>query len=93
MSQELQLLVSGDGNVPLHIHQDARIFAGRLDADTQINHIITGKAYMLIAEGEVLVRDVAAKKGDGIMISDETSITLTAKTEAELLIIEVLGDY
>ena len=48
---------------------------------------------MLIAEGEVLVRDVAAKKGDGIMISDETLITLTAKTEAELLIIEVLGDY
>ena len=31
------------------------------------------------------------KKGDGIAVSDEKTVTLNAKTDAELLIIEVPG--
>ena len=38
-----------------------------------------------------MVNHLHAKKGDGIAITDEVSITLKAKTEAELLIIEVPG--
>ena len=91
ISKELQLLVSGDGKAPLHIHQNARIYAGRLASQTQIKHRITGKAYLLVAEGEVKVNDIKAKKGDGIAVSNEKAISLLAMSDAELLIIEVPG--
>jgi len=38
-----------------------------------------------------LVNGLTARKRDGIAISEEDSITLKAKSEAELLVIEVLG--
>lgn len=87
----LPLLVSGDGKAPLQINQDARIYAGRLDEGRALTHPITGKAYLLVSQGEVMVNDIHAKKGDGIAVSDEKSVTLNAKTDAELLIIEVPG--
>jgi len=90
-TDRLQLLVSGDGVAPLQIHQNARIFAGRIGEGEEINHSILGKAYLLVAEGDILINDLHAKKGDGIAISDEASINLKAITEAELLIIEVPG--
>ena len=91
MTSSLPLLVSGDGNAPLQLNQDARIFAGCLGEGREITHQITGKAYLLVSEGEVLVNNIHAQKGDGIAISDEKTVTLTAKTDAELLIIEVPG--
>ena len=87
----LPLLVSGDGNAPLHINQDARIFAGQLDQGTGLNHKIVGKAYLLVSEGAVMVNGILAKMGDGISIEDEKVVNLTAKTNVELLIIEVPG--
>lgn len=56
-----------------------------------MTHPITGKAYLLVADGSVLVNEILAKKGDGITISNEASIALVAKSEAELFIIEVPG--
>ena len=87
----LPLLVSGDGNAPLQINQDARIYAGRLEADSRLTHPVSGKGYLLVCEGEVQVNDILARKGDGIAISEEAAISLKAKTEAELLVIEVPG--
>ena len=91
VTNTLQLLVSGSGDAPLKIYQNARIFAGRISEGGKIKHSILGKAYLLVAEGEVMANDLHAKKGDGIAISDEDSIFLQAKTEVELLIIEVPG--
>ena len=90
-SKSLSILVSGDNKAPLNINQDARIYTGRLNKGDEITHNIIGKAYLLVAEGEVLVNDLHARKGDGIAISDEVSVILKAKTEAELLIVEVPG--
>ena len=91
VTKYLPLLVSGDNKAPLNINQDARIYVGRINKGDEITHNIIGKAYLLIAEGEAMVNHLHAKKGDGIAITDEVSITLKAKTEAELLIIEVPG--
>lgn len=91
VKNNLQLLVSGDGNAPLQINQNARIFAGRIAKGETITHQISGKAYLLVSEGEALVNSLHAKKGDGIAITDEASISLKAKTEVEVLIIEVPG--
>ena len=91
VTNNLQLLVSGDGHAPLHIHQDARIYAGRISKGDTLHHAIAGKAYLLIAEGDLLVNDLHTRKGDGVAISDEGNVTLKAETEAEVLIIEVPG--
>ena len=91
VSSHLNLLVSGDGKAPLQINQDARIFAGRVQSGTRITHAIRGKAYLLVSEGEMLVNDKIVKTGDGVAISNEASIELTAQKDAEVLIIEVPG--
>lgn len=87
----LQLLVSGDETSPLNINQDARIYAGRLNKSTKITHNVIGKAYVLISEGNIEVNGNKAQKGDGLSISDETSLELEALNDAEVLIIEVPG--
>ena len=88
---KLQLVASGDGIAPLQMQQNARIFVGRLNKDTKIEHPIQGKAYLLISEGDVIVRDLPAHKGDGVAISDEVSVNITAMSDAEVLVIEVPG--
>ena len=87
----LPLLVSGDGNAPLQINQDARIFAGTLTKGTNLRHAVTGQAYLLVSEGAVTVNGTAASKGDGISVAGEKSMTLDADSDAEILIIEVPG--
>jgi len=91
VTNSLQLLVSGDGSAPLHINQDARIYAGRINKGDALQHAIAGKAYLLVAEGNLLVNDLDAHKGDGVAMNDEGSVTLKAETEAEVLVIEVPG--
>ena len=91
VTNSLQLLVSGDGSAPLHINQDARIYAGRINKGDALQHAIAGKAYLLVAEGNLLVNELDAHKGDGVAINDEGSVTLKAETEAEVLVIEVPG--
>ena len=88
---KLQLVVSGDGIAPLQMQQNARIFVGHLNKDKKIEHPIQGKAYLLISEGDVIVKDLPAHKGDGVAISDEVSVNITAKSDAEVLVIEVPG--
>ena len=91
VSDQLTLLVSGDQSAPLWIHQDARIYAGNLNAGTEIKHQIKGKAYVLISEGEMSVDGIASKRGDGFAIADQDSVVLNAQTDSEVLVIEVPG--
>ena len=91
VTDQLILLVSGDKQAPLWIHQDARIYAGNLNAGTELTHNIKGKAYVLISEGEMRVDDIECKRGDGFAISDQASVVLSAKTDCEVLVIEVPG--
>jgi hypothetical protein len=44
-----------------------------------------------VAEGEVSLNDILAQKDDGVTINKEASVILTAKTDTEVLIIEVPG--
>jgi redox-sensitive bicupin YhaK (pirin superfamily) len=91
VEDSLQLLVSGDKTAPLNINQDARIYTGRLNKGKKITHNVNGKAYVLISEGNIDVNGNKTEKGDGLSISDETSLEFEALNDAELLIIEVPG--
>ena len=86
---ELALLVSGDGKAPLSIKQDAEIYAGRLAPGTKLEHPIKRQAYLLVSDGEVEVSGQLAKKGDGVEITHESTVTLHAHTQAEVLLIDV----
>tara|TARA_B100000700_G_scaffold189999_1_gene209412 strand:- start:494 stop:1198 length:705 start_codon:yes stop_codon:yes gene_type:complete len=91
VADKLHLVVSGDGHAPLQIEQHARIFLGYLNKDIKIKHSIEGKAYLLISEGNIKVDDLLVHKGDGVAISHEKSVNITAVSDAEVLVIEVPG--
>jgi len=89
VTDALPLLVSGDGAAPLTIHQDARIYGGKLNAGTALTHQMDGPTYLVVSQGEVTVNGEVLKEGDGAEITDAKAVEITARTEAELLAIEV----
>lgn len=93
VTDKLNLLVSGfaeDADADaLTIHQDARIFGGRLSSGTTLTHLLRQQAYLLVSEGSILLNGHPIAKGDGVEITAEKFITLQAQKEAEVLVIEV----
>ena len=86
---KLRLLVSGDGKAPLFIHQDAYIYAGHLEVGTLVEHPIHSLAYLLVSQGELELNGQLLTKGDGASIREEDVVTLVAKSESEILVIDV----
>jgi redox-sensitive bicupin YhaK (pirin superfamily) len=88
-TDELTLLVSGDGNAPLSIHQDAFIYAGHLLNDTLLTHPIKHQAYVLVSEGSLEIEDYVLHKGDGMEVKNLSSINLKALSVSKALVIDV----
>ena len=86
---ELILLVSGDQDAPLFIHQDARIYAGKLPENVSIEQPIKHQAYVLVSEGEIEIDGQTAHKGDGIQITDQPSVSFKTNEAAEILLLDV----
>lgn len=89
VNDHLTLLVSGSGDAPLFIHQDADIYAGRLKKGTSITHHIKRQAYILASEGEITIDGHVMKKGDGAEVADLSAVTIEAQTDAEILVLDV----
>ena len=87
----LPLVVSGNDDAPLSIHQDARIYAGHMTKGTEFTHAIKGQAYLLVSEGTLQVDKIDAQRGDGLAISGQKTVDLKAIDDADVLIIEVPG--
>ena len=85
----LTLLVSGDGNAPLQIHQDAFIYAGRLAKGSQLTQAIKHQAYVLVSAGAIEVDGEVAEKGDGLEVINQDALNITAKEDAEVLVLDV----
>jgi quercetin 2,3-dioxygenase len=73
----------------LFIHQDAAIYGGTLLAGTTIAHPIKHQAYVLVSHGSARINDTLMQAGDGAEVTRLASITLTAETDTELLVIDV----
>ncbi len=89
VDDKLNLLVSGDADAPLYIRQNARIYAGRLNRESKIEHEISGRAYLLVSDGDIEAISQILRKGDGAMITDVSTLSIKAQSDAEILIIEV----
>ena len=89
---QLALLVSPDGaDGSLDIHQDAKLFAGLLEAGTRIDHPIPAgrHAWIQVARGRVTVNGVTLAEGDGAAVSEETGLAIEATADAELLVFDL----
>jgi quercetin 2,3-dioxygenase len=76
-------------NGALMIHQDAAIYGGRLAKGTTLTHPVTYQAYILASDGELEINGQRMQKGDGAEVTGEPSLTITALSDAELLVIDV----
>lgn len=89
----LPLLVSGRAEDAdkgaLFINQDAAIFGGRIPAGTTIEQPLKYQAYILASEGKFKVNGTPLNPGDGAEATGEKKLSITAETDAEILVIDV----
>jgi redox-sensitive bicupin YhaK (pirin superfamily) len=91
---ELRLIAAPDGREgAVTIHQDAEVYAARLDGRGQVAHRLKpGRhAWVQLARGEAILNDVPMQAGDGAAVSSEEWIKLRARDgePAELLVFDM----
>jgi redox-sensitive bicupin YhaK (pirin superfamily) len=89
---KLRLIISPDAAAgSVKIHQDARVYAAMLDPDHEVAHSLeTGRhAWLQVAGGAIALNGVGLKQGDGAAVSDESSITIAAQEQAEILLFDL----
>jgi hypothetical protein len=88
----LTVLASGrtehKGGEALYIHQDAAIYGGKLNAGTNITQAIKHQAYVLVSVGSITLNGTEMKQGDGAEVTGEEALTITAVSDAEVLVID-----
>jgi len=85
----LELLVSGDGDAPLSIYADAKIYTGRIDAGASVRHSLEQLGYLLVSKGDIELNGTTLQKGDAAQISAQSNITISTNDTAEILLIDV----
>ncbi|MCG8649224.1 MAG: pirin family protein [Pirellulales bacterium] len=88
----LHLVASPDqSGQALTIHQDAHIHLSRLSASASVFHRLDRDrhGWLQILRGQVLLNDQALDTGDGAAISDEQELTITATTDAEVMLFDL----
>ena len=75
----------------LLIHQDARVFAARLDgAETLDYPVVAGrKIYLHVARGSLQANGYGLSAGDALMYVDEGEVGLSGAKEAEILLFDM----
>ncbi|UCH73822.1 MAG: pirin family protein [Rhodospirillales bacterium] len=86
-------LASGEAGVEeaLPIHQDVTLYGATLLAATTVTHQFAAgrRGYLVPATGAVLVNGQRVEMRDGLAIADETSITIEAIEDSELLLADL----
>lgn len=89
---ELRLLASRDGRQgSLTVHQDVAIHAVTLTEGQTLEHAVAAgrHVYLHVARGEALVDAECIEEGGGLALSDESSLSIQGKTDAELLLFDL----
>ncbi len=85
----LTLLASRNGeNDSLTVHQDVEVLGGRLETGDTIEHTIDKERHVWVQliKGTLDLNGIILQAGDGAAVSDERTITLSAKDPCELLL-------
>ena len=75
----------------LPIHQEATLYGARLLPGQSLEHKIgAGRSgYLVVANGRVKVGDLNVRERDGVAITGEESLNLTAAKDSEVLLAEI----
>lgn len=86
-----ELLVGPAGEAALTIHQNARVYATRLDAGASLDFDIKeGRtAWVQVVSGKARLNDFELAFGDGAGVQDESRIKLTAESSTEALLFDL----
>jgi len=88
----LRLIASKDGtDGSVHIHQDARVYAGLFDGDEravlELKH--WRRAYVHVVRGQLAVNGSMLAGGDALMFADTRKLELASATDAEVLVFDL----
>jgi hypothetical protein len=92
LDSQLRVVASPDGrDGSVTIHQDALLYATRLDGDSHLTHPIAPgrRAYVYVARGSVQVNGTPLAAGDGSRIEQETQLRLDNGRAAEVLLFDL----
>lgn len=90
--KNFNLVVSGDGREEsILIHQDADVYIGRLNNSERIDfNVRLGRhAWIQMVKGQMQVNDVQLQTGDGLAVSEESSLHLSALSASEFLLFDL----
>ncbi len=88
----LRIVASPDGRQgSLHTHQDALIYSSLIDPGHHLIHeLLPGRnAWLHVICGEAASHDMILNQGDGVGVTDERSVSLTAHEKCEILLVDV----
>jgi quercetin 2,3-dioxygenase len=89
----LRLVASRDGHeASLTIHQDVAVYAGLLGAGERARHELRpGRhAWVHVARGEIALNGRRLGPGDGAALSDEPAAELEGKSDADVLLFDLV---
>lgn len=89
---KLRLIVSPDGRQDsVKIHQDANIYSALLENGREVvQPLASGRhAWLQVAAGSIALNSVGLKQGDGAAVSQDSSMKITAKESAEILLFDL----
>jgi len=92
LSGQPRLVASPDGrDGSLLIHQDTSMYAARPKNGETLNHkLAAGRtAYLHVTKGELQLNGITMHGGDGTTITDEPTLELTGKNNAEVLLFDL----
>ena len=87
-----RLIASADGSDnSVTIHQDVNLYAALLEAGEEIAHEIAQNrhAWLQVARGQVVVNGQRIAHGDGLAVSLEERLTVSADIPAEVLLFDL----
>ena len=88
----LRLIASSDAQEgSVAINQDARVYAGILNADQKIDYRLAENRYawLQIARGTIELNQAELRQGDGAAVSAEGNLSIVAHDQAELLLFDL----
>jgi quercetin 2,3-dioxygenase len=87
----LRLVAAPDGqDGAVIVHQDVNLFAATLDPGERVTHETAGAhgAWLQVARGIVTLNGTEMRESDGAAMDGESSISIEAETDAEILLID-----
>ena len=80
-----------DADGSITIHQDARVYAGLLDAGASAEQSLNAgrRAWLHVARGAVQANGARLSEGDGAAIEDEMQIAIIATENSEVLLFDL----